>query len=68
MISNPGLPHHLPTGIMLSILSLFYKLNNNDGDDQSEHSDLMMGKLCISGPSHTISAPFYIILYWLTVS
>ena len=53
---------------MLFILSLFYKLNNNDGDDQSEHSDLMMGKLCISGPSHTISAPFYIILYWLTVS
>ena len=67
MISNPGLPHHLPTGIMLSILSLFYKLNNNEGDDQNEHSDLMMSKLCVE-PSHTISSPFYISLYWLTVS
>ena len=49
---------------MLFLLTLSYKLKNNEGNNENQDSDLMMSKLCVE-PSHTISSPFHISLYWL---
>ena len=49
---------------MLFLLTLSYKLKNNEGNNENQHPDLMTSKLCVE-PSHTISLPSHISLYWL---
>ena len=41
------------TGNYVIPLPLSYKLKNSEGNNENEHSDLMMSKLCVE-PSHTM--------------